>query len=220
MTGAQVHEAARDVLRFWFEETPPERRFAKDDDFDAAIQARFGELRDRVVASGAAGWDDRPETLLAAIILIDQFSRNLFRGSAEAFASDAKARTVAGALVATGGDMALTPVQRAFAYLPFDRIKIDKSFVMSKDHNPESLAIVKTIASLGESLNLPITAEGIEDEFVAERLFRLGCAKGQGYLFGRPLSLAHTRRLLAELRLIGGPQPTTGTAITSQRLAG
>ena len=86
--------------------------------------------------------------------------------------------------------------------LPFDRIKIDQSFVLSMGENAESAAIVKAIAGLGESLNLPITAEGIEDAAIEERLRALGCAKGQGYLYGRPLSVADVRRLLAERRLL------------------
>ena len=104
--------------------------------------------------------------------------------------------------------------------LPFDRIKIDKSFVQSLNTNPESLAIVKTIASLGESLNLPITAEGIEDEMIAERLYQLGCAKGQGYMFGRPLNIQQVRRLLAERRLLAAQQTAPAPEPTSQRLAG
>lgn len=104
--------------------------------------------------------------------------------------------------------------------LPFDRIKIDKSFVQTLNISPDSLAIVKTIASLGESLNLPITAEGIEDEMIAERLFQLGCAKGQGYMFGRPLSVLQVRRLLAERRLLAAQQATPVAEPTSQRLAG
>lgn len=105
--------------------------------------------------------------------------------------------------------------------LPFDRIKIDKSFVQTLNTNPDSLAIVKTIASLGDSLNLPITAEGIEDEMIAERLYQLGCAKGQGYMFGRPLSIPQTRRLLAEQRLLAAQQQDALTyESTSQRLAG
>ncbi|QNQ11010.1 putative bifunctional diguanylate cyclase/phosphodiesterase [Sphingomonas alpina] len=82
--------------------------------------------------------------------------------------------------------------------LPFDRIKIDKSFVMSINDNSESAAIVNAITRLGDSLNLPITAEGIEDASIEERLRALGCSKGQGYLYGRPLSVANVRRLLAE----------------------
>ncbi len=86
--------------------------------------------------------------------------------------------------------------------LPFDRIKIDKSFVTSMLDNPESMAIVNTIARLGDSLNLPTTAEGIEDAAIEERLRAIGCAKGQGYLYGRPLGAAQVRRLLAEKRLL------------------
>lgn len=86
--------------------------------------------------------------------------------------------------------------------LPFDRIKIDRSFVSSINENAESAAIVTAITRLGESLNLPITAEGIEDQAIEERLRALGCGKGQGYLYGRPTSVAATRRLLAEKRLL------------------
>ena len=110
--------------------------------------------------------------------------------------------------------------------MPFDRIKIDKSFVLSMASNAESAAIVKTIAALADSLNLPLTAEGIEDAAIEERLRALGCAKGQGYLYGRPLSPANARRLLAERRLLvtaptpAPSQPPLQKAATSQRLAG
>ena len=86
--------------------------------------------------------------------------------------------------------------------LPFDRIKIDRGFVASMQDNADSAAIVNVILRLGESLNLPITAEGIEVEAVEERLRALGCAKGQGYLYGRPAGIANTRRMLAEHRLL------------------
>lgn len=86
--------------------------------------------------------------------------------------------------------------------LPFDRIKVDKSFVGSMLDNPDSMAIVNTIVRLGDSLNLPTTAEGIENAAIEERLRGMGCAKGQGYLYGRPLCAAQVRRLLAEKRLL------------------
>ncbi|OQW73871.1 MAG: GGDEF-domain containing protein [Proteobacteria bacterium ST_bin13] len=86
--------------------------------------------------------------------------------------------------------------------LPFDRIKIDRSFVGSINVNAESAAIVNAIVRLGESLNLPITAEGIEDAAIEERLRAMGCSKGQGYLYGRPLTAGNARRLLAEKRLL------------------
>ena len=72
--------------------------------------------------------------------------------------------------------------------LPFDRIKIDKSFVTSLLSNPQNDAIVGTILSLGRALQLPITAEGIEDDGTRDRLRLLGCSDGQGWLFGKPVS--------------------------------
>ena len=86
--------------------------------------------------------------------------------------------------------------------LPFDRIKIDKSFVTSIIENAESAAIVNAITRLGDSLNLPVTAEGIEDAQIEERLRQLGCHKGQGWHFGKPASIAATRTLLAERNLL------------------
>src|SRR4029077_3215576 len=69
--------------------------------------------------------------------------------------------------------------------LPFDRIKIDRSFVSALLDDEQSSAIVNTIASLGQSLRLPITAEGVETEDVKARLQTIGCANAQGWLFGR-----------------------------------
>ncbi|WP_339690583.1 EAL domain-containing protein [uncultured Parasphingorhabdus sp.] len=86
--------------------------------------------------------------------------------------------------------------------LPFDQIKIDRSFVTSIIQNPESKAIVKAITGLGESLGMKITAEGIEDKEAESELRRIGCAKGQGWYYGRPLSVAQTREMLAERNLL------------------
>jgi diguanylate cyclase (GGDEF)-like protein len=93
--------------------------------------------------------------------------------------------------------------------LPFDRIKIDKSFVMGMDGNPESAAIVDAITKLGGSLGLPITAEGIEDSSVQQRLRTLGCNKGQGWHFGKPMHITQVRSLLADKHLLnpGREQP-------------
>ncbi|WP_116969034.1 EAL domain-containing protein [Blastomonas sp. UPD001] len=96
--------------------------------------------------------------------------------------------------------------------LPFDRIKIDRSFVTSMNESKESRAIVQTIALLGESMGLPITAEGIEDGELIAHLAEIGCAKGQGFHFGQPLSVEQARRLLAERNLLGlgwTPKPAT-----------
>ena len=86
--------------------------------------------------------------------------------------------------------------------LPFDRIKIDRSFVTSINKDPESAAIVNAISKLGESLNLPITAEGIEDGDIRDRLRDMGCHKGQGWHFGKPMTVTATRRMLAERGLL------------------
>jgi diguanylate cyclase (GGDEF)-like protein len=99
--------------------------------------------------------------------------------------------------------------------LPFDRIKIDRSFVAAMRGSPDAQAIVVAIVRLGESLAMPITAEGVEDEATAIELTRLGCAKGQGWYFGRAASAADTERLLADrglLRALAVPPagPETG----------
>jgi EAL domain-containing protein (putative c-di-GMP-specific phosphodiesterase class I) len=80
--------------------------------------------------------------------------------------------------------------------LPFDRIKIDRSFVLSMNENEESAAIVTAITSLGASLRLPVTAEGIESVALHESLQKLGCTQGQGWHFGRPLPAAEAKNLL------------------------
>ena len=80
--------------------------------------------------------------------------------------------------------------------LPFDSIKIDRSFVLALCRDPEALKIVRAITSLASSLDLPVVAEGIEDEVTLERLRELGCAFGQGFHLGRPTS---AEQVLSEL---------------------
>jgi len=104
--------------------------------------------------------------------------------------------------------------------LPFDRIKIDKSFIIAMGRDHESAAIVDAISKLGDSLNLPVTAEGVEDAGIYDQLRALGCAKGQGWHFGKPLPIAATRRLLAERGLLPsarGPTSTDGEAPAALR---
>jgi diguanylate cyclase (GGDEF)-like protein len=86
--------------------------------------------------------------------------------------------------------------------LPFDRIKIDRSFVMSLNDNPESAAIVTAITSLANSLNLAITAEGIEHQLIEARLLTIGSFKGQGWYYGKPIPAVEVRKLLADKRLL------------------
>jgi len=103
--------------------------------------------------------------------------------------------------------------------LPFDRIKIDRSFISSMSENSESEAIVNAIAGLGASLSVPITAEGIEDNSVIERLSALGCSKGQGYLYGKPLSIEGARALLVKHDLLPGKRSSNYENIDSNTVA-
>jgi EAL domain-containing protein (putative c-di-GMP-specific phosphodiesterase class I) len=81
--------------------------------------------------------------------------------------------------------------------LPFDRIKIDKSFVASLLTDQQSSAIVSTITSLGKALNLPITAEGVECRQVHEMIEALGCSSAQGWLFGRAMAGSDVQAMLS-----------------------
>ncbi|MFV0625531.1 DUF924 family protein [Sphingomonas sp. ac-8] len=114
----EVQRAAEAVLHFWFDELSAEQHFAKDDAVDAAIRTRFSDLRDAVVASEAEGWRNTADRLLAAIVLVDQFSRNLHRGSAEAYAADPLGLELALSGIAAGYARRLAPVRRAFLYMP------------------------------------------------------------------------------------------------------
>ena len=81
-------DLAQAVIQFWCDELSEEQHFRKDPTVDRHIAERFGKVREEVLRSKAAGWRDTPETLVAAIILLDQFSRNMFRGKARAFEAD------------------------------------------------------------------------------------------------------------------------------------
>jgi uncharacterized protein (DUF924 family) len=112
------------LLAFWFADGPDTFRqawFVKDAAFDETCRTGFGALVVPARDGALDDWAGTPEGALALLLLLDQFPRNLFRGSAEAFASDAHARTTARRVVLQRGfDRALTPVQRIFLYLPFE----------------------------------------------------------------------------------------------------
>jgi diguanylate cyclase (GGDEF)-like protein len=88
--------------------------------------------------------------------------------------------------------------------LPVDRIKIDKSFISTIVKSEQTAAIVNTIASLGHTLNVPITAEGVESEHIRSALKEFGCTEAQGWLFGRAVS-AETVRTFLDMKDQGGP---------------
>ena len=89
--------------------------------------------------------------------------------------------------------------------LPFDHIKIDRSFVSNLMESPDSETIVKAIPSLGEGLGMPVTAEGVETRDVLERLKGYGRYKAQGYYYGRPQPADQTSEFLAERNMLAQP---------------
>jgi uncharacterized protein (DUF924 family) len=109
----------RDVLHFWFDEATPEQLFEKDAAFDAEIRARFGETHREAAHGELAAWRDTPEGRLAEIIVLDQFSRNLFRDDARAFATDGMALVLAQEAIRAGADRAIPAARLAFLYMPF-----------------------------------------------------------------------------------------------------
>ncbi len=115
------------LLAFWFGApgTPEHdaRRaiwFKADAAFDAALGAEFGEDRRRAAAGQCDHWCGERDSALALVLLLDQLPRNLYRGQAGAFATDAQARAAARQALARGFDQAVPPVRRGFFYLPFE----------------------------------------------------------------------------------------------------
>jgi uncharacterized protein (DUF924 family) len=119
-----MKDEVRRLLSFWFADGPDSFRqawFLKDDAFDAACRDGFGTLVVPARDGALDGWATTPDGALALLLLLDQFPRNLFRGGAEAFASDERARAIArGAVLRDGFDHVLAPAQRIFLYLPFE----------------------------------------------------------------------------------------------------
>jgi uncharacterized protein (DUF924 family) len=112
-----------EVLRFWFGEAPGPARpewFRKDAAFDAEIRRRFGDLHAVAAGHGLEAWRASPEPMLALVVVLDQFSRNLFRNDPRAFAQDEYARECAAQALARGDDLLLLPVNRQFLYLPLE----------------------------------------------------------------------------------------------------
>ena len=110
---------ATDLLHFWFGELDNQRRFAKDAALDAMMRERFGSTLQAAIRGELAHWRATPLGRLAEIIVLDQFSRNIFRDQSASFAQDPQALALAQALVASGQAITLAPEQRAFAYMPY-----------------------------------------------------------------------------------------------------
>jgi uncharacterized protein (DUF924 family) len=109
-----------EVLKFWFEETKPNQWFEKDPTFDASIRQRFLGLHEILASRGDKDLLPDAQTALAAVIVLDQMSRNMFRNTPRAFAADPQALRLAETAIVRGFDAGLNKDQRMFLYLPFE----------------------------------------------------------------------------------------------------
>ena len=110
---------AEDVLHFWFVEHGPDDWFAGRPEFDALLAERFTETHEAAAQGETFGWRTSPEGRLAEILVLDQFSRQLHRGSPRAFAQDGMALVLAQEAIAGGHDRALDEAQRQFLLMPY-----------------------------------------------------------------------------------------------------
>jgi uncharacterized protein (DUF924 family) len=129
-----------DVLKFWFEQTEPDQWFEKDPTFDASIRERFLGLHEILVSRENNDFLANAHTALAAVIVLDQMSRNMFRGTPRAFATDPQALWLAETAIVRGFDAGLTKDQRMFLYLPFEH---------SEDRQSQARSVA-LMASLGD----------------------------------------------------------------------
>jgi uncharacterized protein (DUF924 family) len=139
----EVHRAA-EILHFWLEEIPPAKRFVQDPAIDEACRLRFADLRDAVFRSAAGGWRGRAEHLLAAIILLDQLSRNLFREDARAFEADPLSRSLTREALARDWDKGLDTPSRQFLYMP----------LMHSEQMTDQIASLRLFTALGDADSL------------------------------------------------------------------
>ncbi|WP_326524208.1 DUF924 family protein [Sphingomonas sp.] len=164
----EVHDAARQVLDFWFGLTT-EQQFAKDDAMDREIAERFGAMRQDVLDADALGWRGEPETILAAIILLDQFSRNIFRGQARAFEADPLALSLTHDAIDRQWDGELPQERAVFLLMP----------LMHAEHaDAQALSVAKF-----EALGLEVNARFARDH--RDVFERFGRFPGRNTALGR-----------------------------------
>ncbi len=105
------------VLEFWLN-ARPKTWFSKSDEFDASIKQQFGALHEKAAANELSNWESEPESALALILILDQFSRNLFRNDARAFAQDALGLNIAKNSISQNFDASVDPSLKQFFYMP------------------------------------------------------------------------------------------------------
>jgi uncharacterized protein (DUF924 family) len=113
-----VRSTPAEIVTFW-REAGPDKWFEAEHEFDLTVRSRFLAVYEAAAAGRLAVWQESNEGALALVLLLDQFPRNMFRGEARAFATDAMARAVADRALARGFDQATDSTMRSFFYLPF-----------------------------------------------------------------------------------------------------
>ncbi|MFN2340997.1 MAG: DUF924 family protein [Halanaerobium sp.] len=108
-----------EVIKFWFEELTPKQWFVSSEELDAEIWERFGEIHDAATKGELDSWRKTPEASLTEIIVLDQFSRNIYRGKPAAFANDLAALVLAQEAIRKGFHIKLETFKRSFFYMPF-----------------------------------------------------------------------------------------------------
>ena len=110
---------ANDILKFWFTEIEQSQWFMANADFDKVIEERFIGIHQQAKRGELFSWRTTGKGRLAEIIILDQFSRNIFRNDAQAFSSDSLALVLAQESISLAADQELTPIERGFLYMPF-----------------------------------------------------------------------------------------------------
>ena len=108
------------ILKFWFEDSTETQWFEKDPEFDRQIENRFSQLVEAAAEGKLDNWLETPRGTLAYILLLDQFTRNIHRGSGKAFAADAKARAAAAIALEKSYDQGFSDKEKTFLYMPFE----------------------------------------------------------------------------------------------------
>ncbi len=109
----------QDIIHFWFEETTPRQWFQVSPEFDEMIRSRYGALYEMAAQGMCEEWKRDVQGNLALCLVLDQFPRNMFRGSAKSFATDKDALLLSKQAIHRGYDQVLPPVRRRFLYMPF-----------------------------------------------------------------------------------------------------
>ncbi|GJL93139.1 DUF924 family protein [Hyphococcus sp.] len=132
MTTRPTNENGEAILRFWFEKSKPYQWFRRDDAFDAAIKSRFDAMHKAASEGRLEVWRAHPAHSLSLIILLDQFSRNLYRDTPRAFAQDDHALEIAREAIRRRFDQRVDAKRQAFFYMPFmhaERLSVQEECV-------------------------------------------------------------------------------------------